>query len=158
VIFINQIRMKIGVMFGNPETTTGGQALKFYASVRLDIRRIGAIKDRDQVIGNQTRVKVVKNKMAPPFKVVDFDIMYGEGISKRGELIDLGVQAGVVEKSGSWFSYDGQRIGQGRENAKAFLRANPDIASRIETAIRQNSGLIAEQILAADPKDEEAEE
>src|SRR6266480_4468239 len=122
VIFINQIRMKIGVMFGNPETTTGGNALKFYASVRLDIRRIGAIKDRDQVIGNQTRVKVVKNKMAPPFKVVDFDIMYGEGVSKRGELIDLGVQAGVVEKSGSWFSYEGQRIGQGRENAKAYLK------------------------------------
>ena len=122
VIFINQIRMKIGVMFGNPETTTGGQALKFYASVRLDIRRIGAIKERDQVIGNQTRVKVVKNKMAPPFKVVDFDIMYGEGISKRGELIDLGVQAGVVEKSGSWFSYEGQRIGQGRENAKIYLQ------------------------------------
>src|SRR5881398_2493373 len=122
VIFINQIRMKIGVMFGNPETTTGGNALKFYASVRLDIRRIGAIKDHDQVIGNQTRVKVVKNKMAPPFKVVDFDIMYGEGISKRGELIDLGVQAGVVEKSGAWFSYDGQRIGQGRENAKVYLK------------------------------------
>jgi recombination protein RecA len=158
VIFINQIRMKIGVMFGNPETTTGGHALKFYASVRLDIRRIGAIKEREQVIGNQTRVKVVKNKMAPPFKVVEFDIMYGEGVSKRGELIDLGIQAAVVEKSGSWFSYDGQRIGQGRENAKAFLRANPDIAGRIEAAIRQNSGLIAEQILAADPKDEEAEE
>src|SRR5271155_1321826 len=150
VIFINQIRLKIGVMFGNPETTTGGNALKFYASVRLDIRRIGAIKERDQVIGNQTRVKVVKNKMAPPFKVVDFDIMYGEGISKRGELIDLGVQAGVVEKSGAWFSYDSQRIGQGRENAKTFLKANPDIAAKIEAAVRQNSGLIAEKILAGE--------
>src|SRR5487761_2490636 len=138
VIFINQIRMKIGVMFGNPETTTGGNALKFYASVRLDIRRIGAIKEREQVIGNQTRIKVVKNKMAPPFKVVEFDIMYGEGISKRGELIDLGLQAGVVEKSGSWFSYDGQRIGQGRENAKAFLKDNGAIADAIERAIRGN--------------------
>ena len=127
VIFINQIRIKIGVMFGNPETTTGGNALKFYASVRLDIRRIGAIKEREQIVGNQTRVKVVKNKMAPPFKVVEFDIMYGEGVSKRGELIDLGIQAGVVEKSGSWFSYDGQRIGQGRENAKTFLKENPAI-------------------------------
>src|SRR5881396_4123238 len=141
VAFINQIRMKIGVMFGNPETTTGGNALKFYASVRLDIRRIGAIKDRDQVIGNQTRVKVVKNKMAPPFKVVDFDIMYGEGISKRGELIDLGAQAGVVEKSGSWFSYEGQRIGQGRENAKAFLKDNKDIAAKIEAEVRKGLGL-----------------
>src|SRR5438045_5637560 len=144
VVFINQIRMKIGVMFGNPETTTGGNALKFYASVRLDIRRIGAIKDRDQVIGNQTRVKVVKNKMAPPFKVVDFDIMYGEGISKRGELIDLGVQAGVVEKSGSWFSYDGQRIGQGRENAKAHLKEHAEIGETIEHAIRGNAGFVAE--------------
>src|SRR2546425_7816310 len=135
VIFINQIRLKIGVMFGNPETTSGGNALKFYASVRLDIRRIGAIKDRDQVIGNQTRVKVVKNKMAPPFKVVDFDIMYGEGISKRGELIDLGVQASVVEKSGSWFSHDGQRIGQGRENAKLYLKEHPEVAETIERAI-----------------------
>ena len=125
VIFINQIRMKIGVMYGSPETTTGGNALKFYASVRLDIRRIGAIKDRDEVVGNQTRVKVVKNKLAPPFKQVEFDIMYGEGISKTGELVDLGVKAGVVEKSGSWFSFDSQRIGQGRENAKAFLKANP---------------------------------
>jgi recombination protein RecA len=125
VIFINQIRMKIGVMFGSPETTTGGNALKFYASVRLDIRRIGAIKDRDEVVGNQTRVKVVKNKVAPPFKQVEFDIMYGEGISKVGELVDLGVKAGVVEKSGAWFSYNGERIGQGRENAKNFLRANP---------------------------------
>jgi len=143
VIFINQIRMKIGVMYGSPETTTGGHALKFYASVRLDIRRIGAIKERDEVVGNQTRVKVVKNKLAPPFKQVEFDIMYGEGVSKSGELIDLGVKAGVVEKSGTWFSYDSQRIGQGRENAKAFLKANPDIAAKIETAIRQNAGLIA---------------
>jgi recombination protein RecA len=149
VIFINQIRLKIGVMFGNPETTTGGHALKFYASVRLDIRRIGAIKDRDQVIGNQTRVKVVKNKMAPPFKVVDFDIMYGEGVSKRGELIDLGVQAGVVEKSGSWFSYDGQRIGQGRENAKTYLKEHDDVADQIEQAIRGNAGLVADAMMAA---------
>ena len=132
VIFINQIRMKIGVMYGSPETTTGGNALKFYASVRLDIRRIGAIKDRDEVVGNQTRVKVVKNKLAPPFKQVEFDIMYGEGVSKTGEIIDLGVKAGVVEKSGSWFSYDSQRIGQGRENAKTFLKDNPDIAAKIE--------------------------
>jgi len=150
VIFINQIRMKIGVMYGSPETTTGGHALKFYASVRLDIRRIGAIKERDEVVGNQTRVKVVKNKLAPPFKQVEFDIMYGEGVSKSGELIDLGVKAGVVEKSGTWFSYDSQRIGQGRENAKAFLKANPDIAAKIETAIRQNAGLIAERILAGE--------
>jgi recombination protein RecA len=163
VIFINQIRMKIGVMYGSPETTTGGNALKFYASVRLDIRRIGVIKDRDEVTGNQTRVKVVKNKLAPPFKQVEFDIMYGEGVSKTGEIIDLGVKAGVVEKSGSWFSYDSQRIGQGRENAKTFLKANPDIASKIELAIRQNSGLIAEKILAgpeaeAEDDDEEAAE
>src|SRR5450631_2088642 len=150
VIFINQIRMKIGVMYGSPETTTGGNALKFYASVRLDIRRIGVIKDRDEVVGNQTRVKVVKNKLAPPFKQVEFDIMYGEGVSKLGEIIDLGVKAGIVEKSGSWFSYDSQRIGQGRENAKTFLRNNPDIAGKIEAAIRQNSGLIAEQILAGE--------
>ena len=136
VIFINQIRMKIGVMYGSPETTTGGHALKFYASVRLDIRRIGAIKERDEVVGNQTRVKVVKNKLAPPFKQVEFDIMYGEGVSKCGELIDLGVKAGVVEKSGAWFSYDSQRIGQGRENAKAFLKDNPDIAAKIEAAVR----------------------
>src|SRR5690349_12304521 len=149
VIFINQIRMKIGVMFGNPETTTGGQALKFYASVRLDIRRIGALKDRDQVIGNQTRVKVVKNKMAPPFKVVDFDIMYGEGISKRGELIDLGVQAGVVEKSGAWFSYDAQRIGQGRENAKLYLKEHPEVGDLIEQAIRGNAGPVADAMMAA---------
>jgi recombination protein RecA len=149
VIFINQIRYKIGVMFGNPETTTGGNALKFYASVRLDIRRIGAIKERDQVIGNQTRVKVVKNKMAPPFKVVEFDIMYGEGVSKRGELLDLGIQAGVVEKSGSWFSYEGQRIGQGRENAKVFLKDNPETADAIEHAIRSNAGLVADAMMAA---------
>ena len=145
VIFINQLRMKIGVMFGSPETTTGGNALKFYASVRLDIRRIGAIKDRDEVVGNQTRVKVVKNKVAPPFKVVEFDIMYGEGVSKNGELLDLGVKAGVVEKSGSWFSHDGQRIGQGRENAKQFLKDNPEIANTIETAIRAQAGLIADE-------------
>src|SRR6201747_745626 len=147
VIFINQIRMKIGVMYGSPETTTGGNALKFYASVRLDIRRIGAIKDRDEVVGNQTRVKVVKNKLAPPFKMVEFDIMYGEGISKVGELVDLGVKAGVVEKSGAWYSYDSQRLGQGRENAKTFLKANPDVADKIEVQIRANSGLIAEKIL-----------
>ena len=147
VIFINQIRMKIGVMYGSPETTTGGNALKFYASVRLDIRRIGSIKDRDEVTGNQTRVKVVKNKVAPPFKQVEFDIMYGEGISKTGELIDLGVRAGVVEKSGSWFSYDSQRLGQGRENAKNFLKANLQVAERIEQEICENSGLIADRIL-----------
>jgi recombination protein RecA len=142
VVFINQIRIKIGVMFGSPETTTGGNALKFYASVRLDIRRIGAIKDRDEVVGNQTRVKVVKNKMAPPFKVVEFDIMYGEGISKLGELLDLGVDAGIVEKAGAWFSCDGQRIGQGRENAKNFLRENPEIAESIELRIRENAGIL----------------
>jgi recombination protein RecA len=158
VIFINQIRMKIGVMYGSPETTTGGHALKFYASVRLDIRRIGAIKDREEVVGNQTRVKVVKNKLAPPFKQVEFDIMYGTGVSKTGELVDLGVKAGVVEKSGSWFSYDSQRIGQGRENAKAFLKANPDIADRIEAAVRANSGLIAEKILAGEEEDEDKAE
>ena len=147
VIFINQIRMKIGVMYGSPETTTGGNALKFYASVRLDIRRIGAVKDRDEVVGNQTRVKVVKNKLAPPFKVVEFDIMYGEGVSKTGELIDLGVKAGVVEKSGAWFSFNSQRLGQGRENAKVFLRDNPELAREIEMALRQNAGLIAERFL-----------
>ncbi len=147
VIFINQIRMKIGVMYGSPETTTGGNALKFYASVRLDIRRIGSIKDREEVVGNQTRVKVVKNKVAPPFKQVEFDIMYGEGVSKMGELVDLGVKAGVVEKSGAWFSCDGQRLGQGRENAKAYLKANPAAAEKIERSIRENSGLIAERIL-----------
>jgi recombination protein RecA len=144
VIFINQIRMKIGIMFGNPETTTGGNALKFYASVRLDIRRIGAIKDRDEVVGNQTRVKVVKNKVAPPFKQVEFDIMYGKGVSKTGELVDLGVKVGVVEKSGAWFSYDGQRIGQGRENAKQFLADNPDIAAKIEGQVRESAGLLAD--------------
>ena len=147
VIFINQIRMKIGVMYGSPETTTGGNALKFYASVRLDIRRIGAIKDKEEVTGNTTRVKVVKNKVAPPFKQVEFDIMYGEGISKLGELIDLGVKAGIVEKSGAWFSYDSTRLGQGRENAKTFLREHPEVAAKIESQIRQNSGLLADQIL-----------
>ncbi len=157
VIFINQIRMKIGVMFGSPETTTGGNALKFYASVRLDIRRIGAIKERDEVVGNQTRVKVVKNKLAPPFKQVEFDIMYGEGISKTGELVDLGVKAGIVEKSGAWFSYDSQRLGQGRENAKLFLRENPGIAAAIEQAIRQNAGLIAERFLEKGGIDEDGD-
>jgi recombination protein RecA len=157
VIFINQIRMKIGVMFGNPETTTGGNALKFYSSVRLDIRRIGAIKDRDEVVGNQTRVKVVKNKVAPPFKQVEFDIMYGEGVSKNGELIDLGVKANIVEKSGAWFSYEGQRIGQGRENAKAFLKDNPKVAKAIEKAIRQNAGLVADHLLVEPEPDEEGE-
>ena len=147
VIFINQIRMKIGVMFGSPETTSGGNALKFYASVRLDIRRIGAIKEREEVVGNQTRVKVVKNKVAPPFKQIEFDIMYGEGISKTGELVDLGVKAGIVEKSGAWFSFDSERIGQGRENAKAYLKEHPETAQRIERAIRQNAGLLAGQIL-----------
>ncbi|NHK26590.1 recombinase RecA [Parvularcula flava] len=147
VIFINQIRMKIGVMFGSPETTTGGNALKFYASVRLDIRRIGSIKQRDEFVGNQTRVKVVKNKVAPPFKQVEFDIMYGEGVSKTGELVDLGVLANVVEKSGSWYSYNSERIGQGRENAKQFLKENPEIADQIERAVRQNAGLIAEDML-----------
>ncbi len=141
VLFINQLRMKIGVMFGNPETTSGGNALKFYASVRLDIRRIGAIKDHDEVVGNQTKVKVVKNKLAAPFKVVEFDIMYGQGISKTGELLDLGVQAGIVEKSGAWFSFEGQRVGQGRENAKTFLRENPGIAATIEARIREGAGL-----------------
>jgi recombination protein RecA len=150
IIFINQIRMKIGVMFGSPETTSGGNALKFYASVRLDIRRIGAIKDHDEVVGNQTRVKVVKNKVAPPFKTVEFDIMYGEGISKMGELIDLGVKSGIVEKSGAWFSYDSQRVGQGRENSKQFLRDNPEIAAAIELGIRQNAGLIAEAAMESD--------
>jgi recombination protein RecA len=147
VLFINQIRMKIGIMFGNPETTTGGNALKFYASVRLDIRRIGAIKDRDEVVGNQTRVKVVKNKVAPPFKQVEFDIMYGVGISKVGELVDLGVKAGIVEKSGSWYSYDGARIGQGREAAKTFLTTNADIADKIEAAIRANAGQIGQNLV-----------
>ena len=147
VIFINQIRMKIGVMYGSPETTTGGNALKFYASVRLDIRRVSTLKERDEATGNQVRVKVVKNKVAPPFKQVEFDIMFGEGISKVGELIDLGVKAGMVEKSGAWFSFDSQRLGQGRENAKTFLKNNPDMAAKIEATIRQNSGLVAERIL-----------
>ncbi len=154
VIFINQIRMKIGVMFGSPETTSGGNALKFYSSVRLDIRRIGQIKDRDDVIGNQTRVKVVKNKVAPPFKVVEFDIIYGEGISKTGELLDLGVNAGIVEKSGSWFSCDDQRIGQGRENAKTFLKENPDLAASIERRIRENAGILSEVMLEGPLGDE----
>ncbi|MFO1189260.1 MAG: recombinase RecA [Alphaproteobacteria bacterium] len=156
VVFINQIRMKIGVMFGNPETTTGGNALKFYASVRLDIRRIGAIKDRDEAVGNRTRVKVVKNKLAPPFKTVEFDIMYGEGISKTGELVDIGVEAGIVEKSGAWFSYDGQRIGQGRENSKQFLRDNPEVAARIEQQIRANAGLVAQAMMQGGGDDEAA--
>ena len=157
VLFINQIRMKIGVMFGNPETTTGGNALKFYSSVRLDIRRIGAIKERDEVVGNQTRVKVVKNKVAPPFKQVEFDIMYGVGISKVGELVDLGVKAGIVEKSGSWYSYDGARIGQGRESAKTFLTDNPDIADKIEKAIRAASGQIGQNLVleASEKADDE---
>jgi recombination protein RecA len=157
VIFINQIRMKIGIMFGNPETTTGGNALKFYSSVRLDIRRIGAIKDRDEVVGNQTRVKVVKNKVAPPFKQVEFDIMYGEGISKVGELIDLGVKANIIEKSGAWMSYEGERIGQGRENTKEFLRNNPKIANAIEKAVRANAGLIVDKMLA-EPEEGDADE
>jgi recombination protein RecA len=153
VIFINQIRMKIGVMYGSPETTTGGNALKFYASVRLDIRRIGQIKDKDEIVGNATRVKVVKNKVAPPFKQVEFDIMYGEGVSKTGEILDLGVKAGVVEKSGSWYSYSSQRIGQGRENAKRFLLENPEMSNEIETAIRANAGLVNEAMLTK-PGDE----
>ncbi|MEQ8322612.1 MAG: recombinase RecA [Rhodospirillales bacterium] len=156
IIFINQIRMKIGVMFGSPETTTGGNALKFYASVRLDIRRIGAIKDRDEVVGNQTRVKVVKNKVAPPFKQVEFDIMYGEGISKMGELLDLGVTAGIVEKSGAWFSFESERLGQGRENSKTFLRENPDVARKIENMIRENAGLITEKMMTGPENTEEA--
>jgi recombination protein RecA len=157
VIFINQIRMKIGVMFGSPETTSGGNALKFYASVRLDIRRIGAIKEREEVVGNQTRVKVVKNKVAPPFKQIEFDIMYGEGISKTGELVDLGVKAGIVEKSGAWFSFDSERIGQGRENAKTYLKEHPEMAERIERAVRQSAGLLAGQILEGAPEPAAAE-
>jgi recombination protein RecA len=149
--------MKIGVMFGSPETTTGGNALKFYSSVRLDIRRIGSIKDRDEVVGNQTRVKVVKNKLAPPFREVDFDIMYGEGVSKMGELLDLGTKAGVVEKSGAWYSYDSQRLGQGRENSKQFLRDNPEIAAAIEAAVRQNAGLIADRITGVAEPDADAD-
>ena len=158
VIFINQIRLKIGVMFGSPETTSGGNALKFYASVRLDIRRIGAIKDRDEIVGNQTRVKVVKNKVAPPFRVVEFDIMYGEGISKLGELLDLGVNANIVEKAGSWFSYKEERIGQGRENAKKFLRENHAVAVAIENAVRENAGLVAEAMLVGSDVSEDVEE
>jgi recombination protein RecA len=157
VIFINQIRMKIGVMFGNPETTTGGNALKFYASIRMEIRRIGQIKDRDQVVGNQTRVKVVKNKLAPPFRQVEFDIMYGEGISKVGELIDLGVKAGVVEKSGAWFSHDSQRIGQGRENAKQFLRDHKDVLESIEKKIRDQSSTVANAMMTDPEPDAEAD-
>jgi len=155
IIFINQIRMKIGVMFGNPETTTGGNALKFYSSVRMDIRRIGAIKDKEETVGNQTRVKIVKNKVAPPFRVVEFDIMYGEGISKTGELIDMGVKAGVVEKSGSWFSYNDQRIGQGRENAKQFLRDNPKVAEELEKKIRANAGVVSAALKAGASEVEE---
>ena len=157
IIFINQIRMKIGVMFGSPETTTGGNALKFYSSVRLDIRRIGAIKDRDEVVGNQTRVKVVKNKVAPPFKQVEFDIMYGEGISKMGELLDLGVTAGIVEKSGAWFSFESERLGQGRENSKTFLRENPEVSQKIEKMIRQNAGLLSDEMMTGPDSPEDAE-
>lgn len=155
IIFINQIRMKIGVMFGNPETTTGGNALKFYASVRIDIRRVGSIKDKDDVIGSQTRVKIVKNKVAPPFKVVDFDIMYGEGISKTGELIDLGIKAGLVEKAGAWFSYKGEKLGQGRENAKLFLRDHPEIADEIENKIRADAGHLTTEMIGDDEPAEE---
>jgi recombination protein RecA len=161
LIFLNQMRMKIGVMFGNPETTTGGNALKFYASIRLEIRRIGQIKERDEIVGNQTRVKVVKNKLAPPFRQVEFDIMYGEGISKVGELLDLGVKAGVVEKSGAWFSYDSQRIGQGRENAKQFLREHREMADDIEVKVREQSGVVANSMISAttdDPDEAEAAE
>lgn len=154
VIFINQIRMKIGVMFGSPETTTGGNALKFYSSVRLDIRRIGTIKDRDEAVGNQTRVKVVKNKLAPPFRQVEFDIIYGEGISKTGELLDLGVKSGMVEKSGSWFSFDSQRLGQGRENSRTFLKENPEIADIIERGVRESAGLLSEKLLTDDTEDD----
>ena len=157
LIFLNQIRLKIGVMFGNPETTTGGNALKFYASVRLEIRRIGAIKDRDQMVGNQTRVKVVKNKMAPPFRQVEFDIMYGEGISKVGELVDLGTKVGVVEKSGAWYSVDSQRIGQGRENAKQFLREHPEVGEVVERKVREQSGMMATAMLASEEEAEAAD-
>jgi recombination protein RecA len=155
VIFINQLRMKIGVMYGNPETTTGGNALKFYASVRLDIRRTGAIKDKDEVVGNATRVKVVKNKVAPPFKQVEFDIMYGEGVSKIGEILDLGVKAGIVEKSGAWFSYDSVRIGQGRENSKTYLKQNPEVADRLEKAIRTKTDGLAEEMMAGPSEDDD---
>ena len=156
VIFINQLRMKIGVMYGNPETTTGGNALKFYASVRLDIRRIGQIKDRDDIVGNTTRVKVVKNKVAPPFKQVEFDIMYGEGVSKVGEILDLGVKAGIVDKSGAWFSYDSIRMGQGRENSKTWLKENPDMAKKIEDAIRGKTDEVGEALMAGPDAEEEA--
>ena len=158
VIFINQLREKIGVMFGNPETTTGGKALKFYASVRLDIRRIGPVKEKEDIVGSHVRVKVVKNKVAPPFKQVEFDIMYGVGISKTGELVDLGVKAGIVEKSGSWYSYDGSRIGQGRESAKTFLTENTDIADKIEAAIRANAGQIGQNLVLDASEKAEAEE
>jgi recombination protein RecA len=158
VIFTNQIRSKIGVMFGSPETTTGGNALKFYASVRLDVRRIGQVKDRDETVGNQTRVKVVKNKVAPPFRIVEFDIMYGEGISKTGELIDLGLKAGVIEKSGSWFSYNDQRIGQGRENAKQYMRDHPEIAAQVEQAIRAHAGTAGGKVTIDLLEDEPAPE
>ena len=157
VIFINQIRQKIGIMFGNPETTSGGNALKFYASVRLDIRRIGAIKDKDDIIGNQTRVKVVKNKVAPPFRTVEFDIMYGEGISKNGEIVDLGVSADIIEKSGSWFSYNDQRIGQGRENVKNFLKENNEIAKEIEDKIKGNTDLVEEILMNPEQQNPEQE-
>lgn len=158
IIFLNQIRMKIGVMFGNPETTTGGNALKFYASIRLDIRRIGSVKDKDEIVGNQTRVKVVKNKMAPPFRQIEFDIMYGEGVSKMGELLDLGVKANVVEKSGAWFSYDSTRIGQGRENAKQYLREHPEMAEEIEKRVRQGAGIIAEDMMVGESVDESSDD
>jgi len=155
VIFINQIRMKIGVMFGNPETTTGGNALKFYASVRIDIRSIGKIKDKEDIIGSQTRVKIVKNKVAPPFKVIDFDIMYGEGISKTGEIIDLGVKANVIEKSGAWFAYNGEKLGQGRENAKTFLREHPEIALEIENKIKADAGHLSSEMIGGSAIDDE---
>jgi recombination protein RecA len=158
VIFINQLRMKIGVMYGNPETTTGGNALKFYASVRLDIRRTGQIKDRDEVVGNTTKVKVVKNKVAPPFKQVEFDIMYGQGISKLGEILDLGVKAGVIDKSGAWFSHDSVRIGQGRENSKKYLKENPEIADKIEKIIRANAVGISDALMAGPEDDGDSSE
>ena len=158
VIFINQIRMKIGVMYGSPETTTGGNALKFYASVRLDIRRIGSVKQRDEIIGNNVKVKVVKNKVAPPFREVEFDIMYGEGISKLGEIIDLGVKAGVIEKSGSWFSWNSQRIGQGRDNVREFLKQNKDMADQIEKQVRGAKDVVEEQLLVGPPEDADAED
>ena len=158
VVFINQLRMKIGVMFGSPEVTTGGNALKFYSSVRLDIRRIGAIKDKDNIIGNQTRVKVVKNKMAPPFKIVEFDIMYGEGISKIGEIIDLGVQADIIDKAGAWYSYKDEKIGQGRENTKQFLKDNPQMLEEIEAKIRSNSNTVEELMIDPPPPTDEVEE